>query len=345
MYIGCIEHHDDQSSLGQALGPVLRNVCGGRLGEVSWFRATWQHGGAATGYATWDLGNGKTVECVVKLPVGYTEYFWTKRLGLVSASDWDSDDALTLPTPRVLAGGFELGGYDFAWLVMERLAGPPVASNPTPQSMWEIFESAAEFHAAAITEQSIVPERAPDPPDWGSLIAKARRVVSENDLEHADRWSSLLTRVEAIEPALRAQWAARDIDTWCHLDLHGRNAMRRASPDPDHPGHCVLIDLAMVRPGNWIEDALYLERLHWGHEEILCGVEPVTALARAREFNGLPLGEGYERLADLRRVLMAASVPAFLGREGDRKYLAHALECLDRLLPVFEGGASRHSVA
>ncbi|MEQ8770806.1 MAG: phosphotransferase [Phycisphaerales bacterium] len=324
---------------------MLRDMCGGRLGEISWFRATWQHGGAATGYSTWTTNEGRSIDCVVKLPVGYTEYFWTKRLGLVSEADWDSDDAMTLPTPRVLAAGFELGGYDFAWIVMERLAGPPMASNPTSQGMWEIFETAAEFHAAAITEQSIAPERAPEPPDWASLIAKARKAVAENDLDDTARWVSALERAAAIEPDLRAQWASRDIDTWCHLDLHGRNAMRRQSPDPEHPGHCVLIDLAMVRPGSWVEDALYLERLYWGHEEMLCGVDPVSSLARAREFNGLPVGEGYDRLADLRRVLMAASVPAFLGREGDRKYLAHAVELLERLLPAFERGSSQPSVA
>lgn len=345
MYIGGIEHQEDQSSLGQALGPVLRRVCGGRLGEISWFRATWQHGGAATGYSTWRMGDGREVECVVKLPVGYAEYFWTKRLGLVAEGEWDSDDAMTLPTPRVLAAGFELGGYDFAWIVMERLAGPPLASNPTSQGMWEIFETAAEFHAAAITEQPIEVERTPEPPDWASLIAKAQRVIEDNDLDSRERWKRVLDRAADMAPALRAEWDARDIDTWCHLDLHGRNAMRRKSNDPEHPGHCVLIDLAMVRPGSWIEDALYLERLYWGHEEMLCGVDPVPALARARTFNGLPVGEGYERLADLRRVLMAASVPAFLGREGDQGYLEHALGCLERLLPAFEGGASRPSVA
>lgn len=328
-----IETQEDQSSLGQALGPVVRDVCGGRLGEISWFRATWQHGGAATGFSTWTQDGAPPIECVVKLPVGYREYFWTKRLGLTDPRQWNTEEAQSLPTPRVLAAGFELGGYDFAWVVIERLKGPPLASNPTRQSVWEIFESAAEFHAAAITERPIEPERTPETPDWVGLIERSIRVVEDNDLEPMDRWRAVLDRAACAAPELRDRWLDRDIDTWCHLDLHGRNAMRRATDDPDHPGKCVLIDLAMVQPGNWVEDALYLERLAWGHEDMLCGVDPVEALARARSFIGLTVGEGYRELADLRRVLMAASAPAFLSTEGDRAYLGGALERLEHLLP------------
>jgi len=333
-----IEIQEDQSSLGQALGPVVRDVCGGRLGEISWFRATWQHGGAATGFSTWSQAGSPPIECVVKLPVGFTEYFWTKRLGLTDPRRWDSEEAAALPTPRVLAAGFELGGYDLAWVVMERLKGPPLAVNPTTQSVWEIFETAAEFHAAAITERPIEPERTPASPDWVGLIEASRRAVEDNALEPMDRWAAALDHAARVAPDLRDRWEERDIDTWCHLDLHGRNAMRRASPDPDHPGRCVLIDLAMVRPGNWVEDALYLERLSWGHEDLLCGVDPVEALARARAFIGLSVGEGYAGLADLRRVLMAASAPAFLNTEGDRQYLGATLGRLEGLLPRVCGG-------
>lgn len=305
---------------------------------MAWFRATWQHGGAATGFATWRFGSGRRVDCVVKLPVGHTEYFWTKRLGLVSEREWDDPASMTLPTPRVLAAGFELGGYDLAWLVMERLAGPPLGAHPTRQGVWETFETAAEFHAAAITERSIEPERAPDTPDWGGLVERAREAVEVNDLPDADRWRGVLKDAAALAPGLRDRWMARDINAWCHHDLHGRNAMRRASGDPDHPGRCVLIDLAMVAPGHWVEDALYYERLHWGHPDLLCTIEPVEALARARAFNGLPVGDDYLALADLRRVLMAASAPAFLSTEADPKYLAAALECLETRLEGVAAG-------
>ena len=108
----------DGQSLASALEPQLRDACRGHLGKVSWFKADWQHGGAGTGFSTWrangDGGHPREIPCVVKLPVGYSEYFWTKRLGLVHPNDWDEPRWKAMPTPRVLAAGFELPGYDLA---------------------------------------------------------------------------------------------------------------------------------------------------------------------------------------------------------------------------------------
>lgn len=237
----------------------------------------------------------------------------------------------------MLAAGFELGGYDLAWIVIEKLQGPPLASDPNPTAVWEIFETAAEFHGAAIGIRSVRPEQAPPEPDWCAQIDEALRAVADNDLEPLDRWRAALERAREHAPALAREWAGREINTWCHRDLHGRNAMRRKAHGTAS-GRCVLIDLARVAPGHWIEDALYLERLCWGHEHLLCGVEPVTALARARAFNGLAVSGEETRLADLRRVLMAASSPAFLRTEGDPAYLARALEILESRLPLLLAG-------
>ena len=52
----------------------------------------------------------------------------------------------------------------------------------------------------------------------------------------------------------------------------------------------VLIDLAEVRPGHWVEDAVYLERLHWARPERLKGRNPVKLLAAARRRLGLEIG-------------------------------------------------------
>ena len=98
-----------------------------------------------------------------------------------------------------------------------------------------------------------------------------------------------------------------------------------------------MIDLARVAPGCWIEDALYLERLCWGREDTLCGVDPVTTLAQARHALGLPADAEDLALADVRRVLMAATSPAFSRTQGDPLYLKAALERLERLLPVVLG--------
>ena len=43
--------------------------------------------------------------------------------------------------------------------------------------------------------------------------------------------------------------------------------------------------------------------------------------------------EDYTALANIRRVLMAASVPAFLLHEGHPKYVGAALDLLERLIP------------
>jgi hypothetical protein len=334
-------HEHDSQSLASTLDPILHHECHGHLGPISWFQCDWQRGGASTGFSTWRLntafGKAKEVPCVVKFPVGYGEYFWTKRLGLVRQDEWDEPMSLTLPTPRVLAAGFELGGYDLAWIVMERFSNPPIAMERSNTALWSMFESAAEFHAAAILERPIEPEHVPTPPSWPDLLEKGQQALRENDIEAKDAWIDALRKTEQVLDQLTQAWASRSIDTWCHHDLHPHNAMRRQTEDDSVPGHCTLIDLAMVNPGCWIEDALYMERLFWGREAQLCGIDPLTTLADTRSAIGLPSDNDDMALADVRRVLMAASSPAFLRTENDPVYLKAALSTLERLLPSFFG--------
>jgi len=327
----------DSHGLASMLGGDVIDECRGRLGDISWFKTTWQHSGAGTGFATWTTKKGVEIECVVKLPVGYREYHWTKRLGLVHEDDWERSAALSLPTPRVLAAGYELGGHDFAWIVMERFKNPPIAATIDASSMWEIFEAAAEFQAAAVLEEIVDPKKCPDDPDWSCELQKAIKGVESHDMEHAGRWTAAIERVLADLGVFADKWINRSIDTWCHHDLHGRNAMRRVSNNPEVHGRCALIDLAMIAPGHWVEDALYIERLHWGHEDLLFGIDPVETLGRCRESLGLPVEADSEELADVRRVLMSATCPNFLRTEGDQLYLNAALERLERLLGAFLG--------
>lgn len=334
----------DGQALASTLDPQLHKACHGRLGKISWFRATWQHGGAGTGFSTWSLPDPtcghREIPCVVKMPIGYSEYFWTKRLGLVHPHEWDEPRSQALPTPRVLAAGFELGGYDLAWIVMERFANPPVAMERTESSMWAMFETAAEFHAAAILEKPVDLTELKPPQDWSGLVEKGLLAVRENEIADQDRWILALELVQGCLDGLVERWITREIDTWCHHDLHAHNAMRRMNEhekDSNIHGHCTLIDLAMVAPGSWIEDALYMERLFWGREEQLCNIDPLTTLAATRESIGLPTGDEAFELAEVRRVLMAASTPAFLRTEGDPVYLKAALGVLERLLPAFIG--------
>lgn len=337
----------DGQALASTLDPELHKACHGRLGAISWFRATWQHGGAGTGFSSWSLPDRtcghREIPCVVKMPIGYSEYFWTKRLGLVHPDEWDEPRALALPTPRVLAAGFELGGYDLAWVVMERFENPPLAMEKTESSMWEMFETAAEFHAAAILEKPIDMTQLEPPKDWAGLVSKGLVAIRENEVQDGDEWIKALERVQGCIDELVKQWVGREIDTWCHHDLHPHNAMRRVMDKIEGPvgsnlhGHCALIDLALVSPGSWIEDALYMERLFWGREEQLCNIDPLTTLGATRQAIGLPASDEAFELADVRRVLMAASSPAFLRTENDQTYLKAALSVLERLLPRFIG--------
>lgn len=95
----------------------------------------------------------------------------------------------------------------------------------------------------------------------------------------------------------------------------------------------MLLDLAEVHPGHWVEDAVYLERLYWMRPDALKGVKPVSLIARARKKHNLDTSDDYQRLADIRRVLMASCAPAFLQSEGHPRYLEAALGVLEKTLP------------
>jgi hypothetical protein len=319
----------DTHDLVVALMPTLRRVTGDRLGSVTWFKCRWQRGGAATGLSTWRLADGREVEVFVKLPVGYIEYSWTTRLGEVSEADWDSPSAMNLRVPRVLAHGMELGGYDLAWFISEKLAGPPLAHHVDHDGLEDLLVAAAEFQARAMKVAPLGTR--PSSPDWDTLITKSKAIAREGELPEAHKWKDALRHVLRVLPLLQATWHSRPINAWCHGDLHAGNCMRRHVGPALRPA--VLIDLALVHSGHWLEDAIYLERQHWGHKELLHGVKPLTLLAKLRRERGLPVDDHYPELANIRRVLMASCAPAMLEREGDKAYLHAALDVLDRFLP------------
>src|SRR6185503_4504487 len=105
--------------------------------------------------------------------------------------------------------------------------------------------------------------------------------------------------VQKMLPRLLERWQQRPMNTWCHGDLHLGNAMRRPGAQPGQPS--VLIDLAMIHPGHWVEDAVYLERLYWAKPELLCGIKPVSELARLKREQGTLGQEDYAMLANTRR--------------------------------------------
>jgi hypothetical protein len=344
---GSTEHHQphhlarppsdaDTHDLAIALAPSLAAECDGRLGPIEWFHATWQRGGAATGFSTWALDDGRRIGVIVKFPVGACELRWTTALGRTAADAWHSDDSHCLPTPRLVASGLELGGYDLAWVITERLQGPALSSNLSEQSLLDLLAACADFQAAAL-RTSLVSE-SPQAAQWEKTLDHARQVARAGGIHDDQKWNDAIKKVQKHLPQLRARWDARPINAWCHGDLHPGNALRRPPSDnyPTSNGTsrgCVLIDLALVHPGHWIEDALYLERQFWGHEPLLHGVKPLSMLAKFRRDRGLPTDDHYPELANIRRVLTGACAPALVEREGNPKYLHAALEVVERLLP------------
>jgi aminoglycoside phosphotransferase (APT) family kinase protein len=169
--------------------------------------------------------------------------------------------------------------------------------------------------------------------DWGAVLHRAREALRSAPISDQQRWVEAVKHVQKALPRLTAVWDSRPINTWCHGDLHPGNVMTRQG-SPGRPPRCVLIDLALVHPGHWVEDAVYLERLYWGRPELLHGVKPVSAIARLIKDRGLYGGEDYALLANVRRVLMGACAPAYLEREGNARYLHSALEHVEKLLPL-----------
>lgn len=325
------EHDGQRESkvLGESLGPALLEACQGRLSGIEWFRSTWQRGQAATGFATWRFDDGRQVDAMVKLPVGPVEYRWTTRLGAIDHDQWDSDEALRLPTPRVLASGEELGGYDLAWFVVERLAGHPYSAALSGPRVEALLRAAAMLHARA--SAIMPPRKVAASPDWDRLLDKARQTVKDSAMPDRQRWNRAIKRLQKLLPELDRKWRDRACNAWCHGDLHPANAMDRAGLDPARAG-CVLIDLALVHEGHWVEDAVYLERLYWGRNDLLGGVQPVAALAKYRRELGLDNGSEARELADVRRALLAGCSPGMVSRVGHPAQLRHALELLEGIL-------------
>jgi aminoglycoside phosphotransferase (APT) family kinase protein len=161
-------------------------------------------------------------------------------------------------------------------------------------------------------------------------VHKAREIARASDLPEAQHWNVAEKRLQRHLRRLATIWSRRPINAWCHGDLHPGNAMRRRG---HRDGPCVLIDLALIHAGHWVEDAVYLERQFWGHPGGLFGIHPVSLLARYRRDLGLPTEGDYGALANVRRVLMAACAPVYLEHEGSPRYLHAALETLDKVLP------------
>lgn len=319
------------SELAHALEPHLRRATQGRLGEVQWFRSAWQRSDASTGMSTYKLPAGTVIDVLVKLPVAPREFRWSERLGRVHAETWKLGELDECPVPHVIEGDVALNGYDLCWMVQERLCGEAAQGPMQKETVSGIIDAAARFQEAAMRSKPV--DEQPEARDWEGLFERSRVALDTVRIPQPQHWNTVLKKAQKSVGAVAAAWEARPKSCWCHGDLHPGNVMRRGESGP-----WVLLDLAMTHAGHWVEDAVYLERQFWHRKDDLCGVKPVSAMARARKALDLPMEGEHAELANLRRVLMAGCVPAMAHREGSASYCDAALELLERLLPLVPHG-------
>lgn len=309
--------------LADMLLPNLYRACNGHLSEVHWFRADWQRGGAATGRATWQVANGPPRDVMVKFPIRARELLWMRRL------QHPSDNQLPV-VPHLYASGSSLESYDLAWIVIEWLPFGPLGKRWHVDHVKRTAEAVTRFHKEA-DEFPVETEKAKRE-DWNALHENALKSVKRNHIAEEAQWLMLLDKLADALPDMVTQWRSRETDHWIHGDLHLANALSRNAAES---GDVTLIDLAEVRPGHWIEDAVYLERRLWARPERLEQARPVRTIAQARKDAGLATEPHYEQLADIRRALMAATAPAFMKTEGHPRFLAacreQLLQALDRI--------------
>jgi len=301
-----------ESSFGANLEPVLRQACGGLLSSVNWFRTDWQRGGAQTGYATYRDDGGADQPVVVKLPIGPVEYRWLTRLG-------QYPDV----SPRVYAQGQSLGGYDMAWVAMERLEYGPLGSAWGGQEFNLLVEAAGRFYAVA---GQFPIDQSPVEKDWHQIFDSTRESIRRHGLSDEQRWNKALKKAHRKLKDWLSIWRDRPTDQWCHGDLHLANAMTRV-PSPDGPA--VLLDFALTHPGHWVEDAIYFEHLYWSRRKLLSGRKLSKLMAQQRKKQGMKVAKDWSRLASVMRGLLAMSTPAVLRVDGDARHVQGALEVLE----------------
>lgn len=300
---------------GATLAPVLLAQCGERLRDVHWFRTDWQRGGALTGYATYIDDNDQPQDVVIKLPVPPRERRWLSRLQ-------DADQVV----PIIYAHGESLNGYDFAWVIMQRMKHGPLGVAWAGREFDLLADVAGRFYGAA---SEFKPEGEPPEKDWQAILASSRRCVHTHHLTHEQRWNTALKKAQKKIRTWLKVWDARPRDQWCHGDLHLGNALTNA-PASASDSKAVLIDFAETHLGCWVEDAVYFEHLFWARRDRLEGRKLCAMIAKTRKAAGLQVNADWPRWASIKRALLALGTPAMLEHAGDPAHVDAALEVLER---------------
>lgn len=319
---------------GANLEPVLRDACNGRLHDIHWFRTDWQRGGALTGYAKFDSGgddagdaenaraaanadvagsDGASRDVVVKLPVPPVERRWHVELQV-------GDDI----APKLFAHGEELGGYDMAWVVMERLPHGPLSSSGWGGAAFDLMVDAIGRFSVVASRIEVTGQARTK--NYESIIKQARDHVQQRDVVHQQRWKKTLKAAQRKLRDWLKCWDERPCEHWCHGDFHFGNAMTRTAPPG---GPAILLDFAQVHRGHWIEDAVYFEHFYWSQRGLLEGRKLCSLIAKQRKAHGLAVDADWPQLASVQRALLAMSTPAMLQHEGNPQHVQAALELLE----------------
>ncbi len=314
----CGPNPNDTHMLGATLAPAVIRACDDRLVDLHWFRTDWQRGGAMTGYAKFQTPAGDR-PVVLKFPVPPRELRWMQRL---QADQHDAGEVV----PKLYASGTALNGYDLAWIVMERMPHGPLDSTWQGREWDHLVEALGRFYAAC---EAIPVDREPREEDWPAIVKRARQALRAHGVAEEQRWNKAIKALQKKLTKTLEAWDARDVNHWCHGDVHLANAMtRHAAPD----GPALLFDLAEVHAGHWVEDAVYIEHLYWAAPQRLAGRQLVKTIAEQRKAHGLKMTRDWPTLANIRRALLAAAAPAYLHQEGNPQHVHAALERLEQTL-------------
>ncbi|MEZ6190111.1 MAG: hypothetical protein R3C45_02350 [Phycisphaerales bacterium] len=94
--------------------------------------------------------------------------------------------------PRLYACGEVLGGYDMAWVVMERLTHGPLGSAWRGAEFSLLIEAVGRFYQATV---DIPIHTKHVHRDWGAIHDHARASVRDHALPEAQRWNKAAGKI------------------------------------------------------------------------------------------------------------------------------------------------------
>ena len=287
----------EHRSLAAALEPELRDACRGHLGDDLLVHhrpgpTPAQEPGSRPGPIQGSRPDRVCRQAPRRIPRVLLDQ---KASGSSTARTGNAPPPSPSRPRSVLAGGYELGGLRLR-VDRDGEVQKPTTSRP-PSMRIRALRDLRDLRRVPRTRpppgRSSIPTLTPKDPDYQRRDStRAHRAMSSQprDGRSADRWTSR-PRTGPVTTSTPSSIDGRIGTSTPGATTISTHATRCAGSrhNPEVAPRCALIDLALVAPGCWIEDALYLERLFWGHEEALSAAStPCNELAQCRASLGLP---------------------------------------------------------